>query len=281
MLTINIKAQYPQFTVSTCEKNEIKDKINQFMRTHKQFGLKKIFFTTKKYNYNNDTGEIEEYEKLLSDLNNNQTIHLDLYPIATDAQTLFEHMITETGGWQDIGKEKPVATFNSGNQSWFIENWKKFLTEEKKKFLNLMSINLKVKNGYDINIEIYEPPEPPEGVQYYQYFFYDTSFFSKACEVIGIDQEVAKKYVGNWTSSGGKKQILINLVFNDYCKSYEREKLVCNAEYMEIFNKYRESVGLPKIVPDEKPSVDISGGYINKYLKYKNKYLKLKNHIKS
>ena len=134
MVTINIKAQYPQFTVSTCETNEIKAKINQFMRTHVQFGLNKIFFAMKKYNYNNDTGEIENYDQLLSDLNSIKTIYLDLYPIAKDAQTLFEQMITETGGWQDIGKEKPVATFNSGNQNWFIENWKKFPTTEKKNF---------------------------------------------------------------------------------------------------------------------------------------------------
>ena len=141
-----------------------------------------------------------------------------------------------------------------------------------------MSTNLIVKNAYGINIEIYEPPKED---RYYQYFFYDTNFFSIACKSIDIEQSEAKEYIGNWTSCGEKKQILINLVFNDYCKSYEREKLVCNAEYMKIFNKYRESVGLSKIVPDEKPLVDISGGYINKYLKYKNKYLKLKNHIKS
>jgi len=222
-------------------KENLQDTITHYI-TNYNLILKDIIFAGKKF---------ENYTSLIDEIRyqNNVIVYLTVYPIITDPYLLFYKLKKETGGWQDISKSKPVATLNSGFNEWFTYNYNNFSSKQKDIIKNLITMFLAKKNGYVINIDIYEPSETQN-----QYFFFSQELLEIASKIIDLPINLVKEYITNpyKYNDDPKKMLLIYLVFGDYYKSYFTDELTKNDEFMKLLHTYNNEVGLsnPELIND-------------------------------
>jgi hypothetical protein len=187
----------------------------------------------------------EGYEKLSSESRHKGVIlHLLTYPILKTTEEIFSCLLNETGGWKELGKNKPVATFNSGSWTWFYKNYDKLNDKNKEELLLMMSEYVSKKQGHEIDVKISETFVSIEQLlqnKSKQFYFYIPYFFNVACCVSDIDESEAINTISDFHSEKSEnKKTLINIVFGDYYKDYLTEELSKNKTFMEKFNEYNE-----------------------------------------
>lgn len=158
------------------------------------------------------------------------------------AKSLFELMKRHQDGWDVLSKQKPVATLETGDQSWFKTPFYQLSERSKELFLKLIEDNIREKYRYDCRVQIL--PDRPNENRNRQLFFYIPEYFNTACRLIGCTPDEGKEYVFNPFSRGVNKSLFINLVFGDYYKPRflspdEKDQL------RPLLRDYNSSVGLP------------------------------------
>ncbi len=251
---------------------DIKQTIEKFIKP-KNIGVSRIMYAGIFYDDN--------FDDLFSRLSNNSSIIVYTYPILNTPIKLFVEMMRETGGWKEISKSKPVATFNSGDNSRFIKNYERFTPEQKSLLEKLIIDYLSKKNHYPTNVKIYNN----NSGNFYNNFFYVPEFVSVANKILDIYMDDSIRFISNYYDGANPKHILfVNLVFGDYYKPYFKPSLESNEEFIRVLREYNSRIGIEP--PEDLPQITAEGGsilnsdsntYKQKYIKYKNKYLQLKN----
>ncbi len=254
--------------------SDIKQTIEKFTKP-KNIGVSRIMHTGRIYEDN--------FDDLFSRLSNGSLIILFTYPIINEPINLFLKMTSETGGLIEISKSKPVATFNSGDNSWFFKNYERFTPAQKSLLEKLLIDYLSRKNHYPTNVRLYNNSLG----NFYKNFFYVPEFVSVANEILDITMDDSIRFISNYDDGTNPKHILfINLVFGDYYKQYLRPSLESNEEFMRVLREYNSRIGIG--APEDLPLITAQGGsilnsdsntYKQKYIKYKNKYIELKKLI--
>jgi len=146
------------------------------------------------------------------------------YKIIKDPRKLLFAMdeIYNSVDYKKISKQKPVATLNSGDQTWFYKNYERFSIEEKNTFKRMLSditgMTIEINDSENFCCRI---------------LFYDPTYLMRLSDVFGHSLAKSIEILTTYREPEERtKQInaLINIAFGDYYREDKEKYMLCKTE---------------------------------------------------